>query len=101
MPRGGRIDAAPADLMTRVFAMAEGEAAPVTAGDFTGLIRLDHILPADHATPEAEQLKAMLRARQAQELGQDAFTLFADALEARAKITLNEGAIAAVHSQMR
>lgn len=101
MPRGGRIDAAPADLMTRVFAMAEGEAAPVTGGDFTGLIRLDQILPADHSTPEAEQLKAMLRARQAQEMGQDAFTLFANALEARAKITLNESAIAAVHSQMR
>ena len=101
MPRGGRVDAAPADLLERVFQLAEGAAAPVVEGDFVGLIRLDRILPADHSTPEAEQLKQMLRARQGQEMGQDAFALFSSALEQRSRITLDEGAIAAVHSQMR
>lgn len=101
MPRGGRVDAAPADLLERVFQLAEGAAAQVVEGDFVGLIRLDRILPADHSTPEAEQLKQMLRARQGQEMGQDAFALFSSALEQRSKITLDEGAIAAVHSQMR
>ncbi len=101
MPRGGRIDGAPADLLDRVFALAEGEAAPVTKGDFVGLIRLDRILAADHSTPVAEQLKLALRTRQGQEMGQDAFALFTNALEQRARITLNESAIAGVHSQMR
>ena len=101
MPRGGRVDAAPADLLERVFQLAEGAAAQVVEGDFVGLIRLDRILPADHSTPEAEQLKQMLRARRGQEMGQDAFALFSSALEQRSKITLDEGAIAAVHSQMR
>lgn len=101
MPRGGRIDAAPTDLLQRVFQMEQGATAPVIEGDFVGLIRLDGIRPADHAAPEAEQFKQMLRARQGQELGQDAFALFSQALEQRSKITLDEGAIAAVHTQMR
>ena len=101
MPRGGRIDAAPADLVQQVFDLDTDEVAPVVTEDFVGLIRLDRILAADHSTPEAEQWKQMLKMRQGQELGQDAFALFASALEQRAKITLDEGAIAAVHSQMR
>ncbi|GGE23626.1 peptidyl-prolyl cis-trans isomerase D [Gemmobacter megaterium] len=101
MPRGGRIDAAPADLVQQVFDLETDEVAPVVTDDFVGLIRLDRILAADHSTPEAEQWKQMLKMRQGQELGQDAFALFASALEQRAKITLDEGAIAAVHSQMR
>lgn len=101
MPRGGRIDAAPADLVQQVFDLETDEVAPVVTDAFVGLIRLDQILSADHSTPEAEQWKQMLKMRQGQELGQDAFALFANALEQRARITLDEGAIAAVHSQMR
>lgn len=101
MPRGGRIDAAPADLVQQVFDLETDEVAPVVTDDFVGLIRLDRILSADHSTPEAEQWKQMLKMRQGQEMGQDAFALFASALEQRARITLDEGAIAAVHSQMR
>lgn len=101
MPRGGRIDAAPADLVQQVFDLETDEVAPVVTDDFVGLIRLDRVLSADHSTPEAEQWKQMLKMRQGQELGQDAFALFASALEQRARITLDEGAIAAVHSQMR
>lgn len=101
MPRGGRIDAAPADLVERAFGLQQGDLAAVVDGDFVGLIRLDEIIAADHATPEAEQLKLALKARQGQDMGQDTFALFSAALEQKAKITLDEAAIGAVHAQMR
>lgn len=101
MPRGGRVDAAPADLLARVFALDAGGVARVVEGDFVGVIRVDAIVPADHSTPEAQALKAAFVAQQGQEFGADAFALFATALEAGADISLNEAAINAVHSQLR
>lgn len=102
MPRGGRIDAAPADLMPEtVFKMTEGETRRVVAGSFVALIRLDAIVAADQDTEEARALKAGFLTQQGQEIGGDVFALFAAALEAGARISLNDAAIAAVHSQMR
>lgn len=101
MPRGARIDAAPADLIAKVFGMTEGEVARIAGPGFIGLVRLETIIAADHTSPEAEALKTALTQRMGQEMGQDAFDLYAQALEAKSKITLNEGAINAVHAQMR
>lgn len=101
MPRGARIDAAPQGLMTTIFAMTEGALRPVVEGDFAALVRLDTITPADHTLPEAEAIKASVVAQLGQQIGQDAFALFAAALEAQAEITIDESVIAAVHAQMR
>lgn len=101
MPRGARLDNAPANLVERVFGLAEGDLLTVSETGFTGLLRLDTVHMADQTTAEAEALKAMLTGRMGQEIGQDAFQLFANALEAKAKISLDQGAINAVHAQMR
>ena len=101
MPRGARIDGAPADLMDTVFTMAQGETRRVVEGDFVGLLRLDAITPADHSQPEAAMLKSAVLAQFGQQMGQDALALFTAALEERSEIRLDEGVIAAVHAQMR
>ena len=101
MPRGARVDAAPADLMDSVFAMAAGERRRVVADGFVGLVQLDAIQPADHAAPEAALVKSAVVTQIGQQIGQDAFALMSSALEERARIELDEGVIAAVHAQMR
>lgn len=101
MPRGAQVNAAPRSLMNAVFDMAEDELKAVVDGDFVGLVRLDRIIPADHSAPEAEAVKAGVVAQFSQQIGQDAFALFSAALEAGAKITLDEAVIGAVHAQMR
>lgn len=101
MPRGSQIAAAPRGLITTIFAMAEGEARAVVEGEFAALVRLDQVIAADHTLPEAEAIKASVVAQLGQQIGQDAFALFAAALEAQASITIDESVIAAVHAQMR
>ncbi|MFN3647843.1 MAG: SurA N-terminal domain-containing protein [Gemmobacter sp.] len=101
MPRGAQVNAAPRSLMNTVFDMAEDELKAVVDGDFVGLVRLDRIIPADHSAPEAEAVKAGVVAQFSQQIGQDAFALFSAALEAGARITLDEAVIGAVHAQMR
>lgn len=101
MPRGAQVNAAPGSLIETVFAMDPGTVQRVVEGDFVALVRLDAVQPADHTTPEAEAIKTAVKAQIAQQMGQDAFALFATALEQQAKITLDEGTIAAVHAQMR
>lgn len=101
MPRGARVDGAPADLMNTVFAMAPGETRRIVAGDFAALLRLDAVQAADHAAPEAAILKSAVVAQFGQQMGQDAWALFSAALEQGAQIRLDEGVIAAVQSQMR
>ena len=101
MPRGARVDGAPADLMNTVFAMAPGETRRIVAGDFAALLRLDAVQAADHAAPEAAILKSAVVAQFGQQMGQDAWALFSAALEQGVQIRLDEGVIAAVQSQMR
>jgi peptidyl-prolyl cis-trans isomerase D len=101
MPRGARVDGAPAELMETVFAMTEGEVRQVVQGGFVGLLRLDAVQRADHSAPEASLLKSAVVAQFGQQMGQDAWALFSAALEQGAEIRLDEGVIAAVHAQMR
>ena len=101
MPRGARVDSAPAELMETVFAMTEGEVRQVVQGGFVGLLRLDAVQRADHSAPEASLLKSAVVAQFGQQMGQDAWALFSAALEQGAEIRLDEGVIAAVHAQMR
>lgn len=101
MPRGGRVDAAPATLMAQVFELELGALHRVSGPNFNGIVKLDEILAADQEAPEAQQMKAALIEQLGQEMGRDAFELFAAAIEAKSAITLNQTAIEAVHSQMR
>lgn len=101
MPRGGRVDAAPADLVDRVFAMDEGAVASLSEGSFVGIVKLDTVLKPDPEGAEAAAIARLVSQQMAEGIGRDAYALFSAALEERASITMDEGAIAAVHAQMR
>lgn len=99
--RDGFVEGAPADLLSRLFAMETGAAAAVDAGDFVAVLVLDAIIPADPASPEAAAIRAALADRAGQEMAQDAFALVARHLQDRTEIRLNQTAIDAINAQMR
>ncbi len=98
--RDGSIEGAPPELLEAVFAMAPGEARVVTGPDFTAVVVLDAIHPADPASPEQAPVRAAIAAQAQQALAQDALALFTNALIAEAGVQLDEPAIAAVHSRL-
>jgi peptidyl-prolyl cis-trans isomerase D len=98
--RDGFVAGAPTSLLSTVFAMTEGEVRVIQGEGFTGLVRLDAIQPAEAASEDAEALRDSIELRARQQLAQDAFTLFTNALSAEAGIQIDQTAINAVHAQM-
>jgi peptidyl-prolyl cis-trans isomerase D len=101
LPRDGFVEDAPPALVGTAFGLPEGGVARVVEGSYAAVIRVDAILPADMAAPEAAMLTALLSGQIAQEAGQDIFTLFARAIEGAADIRLDANAIAAVHATIQ
>jgi peptidyl-prolyl cis-trans isomerase D len=101
MPREGRVDQAPPDLMAQVFALEPGALTPIVAGEFTALLRLDEIHTTEGDAAEADAFIDLFAQQLGQQMGTDAFELLTRALEARSTIRLDQAAIEAVHAQMR
>ena len=91
---------APPAVLTTVFGLSEGDVQLVQAAGFTGLVRLDAILPADTEGEDAIALREAIAIRAQQTLAQDAFQLFTNALSNEAGIQIDQTAINAVHAQM-
>ena len=98
--RDGFVEGAPETLLPALFDMTEGELRLVQGDGFTGLLRLDAILPAETAGEDAEALRDSIAIRVQQTLAQDAFTLFTNALSNEAGIQIDQTAVNAVHAQM-
>lgn len=94
------MEGAPETLLPALFDMTEGELRLVQGDGFTGLLRLDAILPAETAGEDAEALRDSIAIRVQQTLAQDAFTLFTNALSNEAGIQIDQTAVNAVHAQM-
>ncbi|MDG1282700.1 MAG: SurA N-terminal domain-containing protein [Pseudorhodobacter sp.] len=101
LTRSSTVTDAPATLIEEVFAMEEGQARVITAGDFTAVAVLDRVTPGATDGPDVEALKGAISAQTEQAFAQDAFVLFNNALTRDAGITLNDAAIAAVHAQFQ
>jgi peptidyl-prolyl cis-trans isomerase D len=101
LPRDGFVEDAPPALAGTAFGLPEGGVARVVEGSYAAVIRVDAILPADMAAPDAAMLTALLSGQMAQEAGQDIFALFARAVEGAADIRLDANAIAAVHATIQ
>ncbi len=101
MPRDGFIEGAPETLLSDIFRMEAGALQVVASPELTGVVRLDSIQPADPASPEAVQVRDALDAQLAQQIAQDAFTVFANALTSEAGVALDEAALNAVHAQIQ
>lgn len=97
--RDGFVDGAPPALLAEIFSMDAGQLRVIEAPGYVALVRLDAVIPAAPTGDEAAALQGALAAQAEQALAQDAFTLFVNALTRDAGITLDEGAIAAVHAQ--
>lgn len=91
---------APPAVLTTVFDLTEGGVQIVQTEDFTGLVRLDAILPAETEGEDAIALRESIAIRAQQTLAQDAFQLFTNALSNEAGIQIDQTAINAVHAQM-
>lgn len=99
--RDGFVEGAPAALMEAVFQMEPGEVRVIEGPGFTGVLRLDAVMPADPSDPSAAPLRAAIEAQAEAALAQDAYMLFTQGLTAGAGISFDEAAINAVHAQMR
>ena len=99
LPRTGFFEAAPEGMMTTVFEMAPGDLRVIEAPNFVGVLRLDTVVPAAVEGADAIAMKATIAAQVEQAISQDAFSAFTSALTAKSGITLDQGAINAVHAQ--
>jgi peptidyl-prolyl cis-trans isomerase D len=97
--RDGTIPGAPAGMMQTLFKMAPGEVQVVTGPDYTAVLQLNDVMPAPTEGPDADALKEAIAVQAEQAIAQDAFTLFTTALSAEAGITIDQGAINAVHAR--
>ncbi len=98
--RNGHIDDTPPEVVQKVFAMTEGKTEAVEANGRVFLIALRAVNAADPADPDVAALRKQVDEQMSQAMAQDMFQLFTGAVEARAGIRLDQGAIAAVNAQL-
>lgn len=98
--RSGFVPDAPETLLGEVFKLAEGDVTVIAAEGFTAVVRLDRIQPAGTEGEDAIALQQALTSQAEQALAGDAFAAFTNALTAEAGITLDQGAINAVHASL-
>ncbi|MGQ0567004.1 MAG: peptidyl-prolyl cis-trans isomerase [Gemmobacter sp.] len=99
--RDGFVDGAPDSLLPAVFEMQPGQVRVIEGPDFTALVRLDTVLPADPADPDRAPLRDGIAAQAEAALSADALALFTAAQTRAGGIALDEAAIAAIHAQMQ
>ena len=80
--------------------MAQGEVRLLDTPDFTGLIRLDSITPADQTSTTAKTARDQTATKQQQSIAQDTYDLFTTAMTAQGGLTIDQTAIASVQAQM-
>ncbi len=88
------------DVVATAFTMKAGEVQLVQSKDFTGLIRLDSILPVDPKAPDAQKTHDKLAAQTEQSIAQDTYDLFTAAMTAQGGLTIDQATIKSVQSQM-
>ncbi len=101
LTRDGFVEDAPDILVATAFALPAGGVARVVEGGYAAVIRVDAVTPADLGSPEAAMLLAAFDAQIGQTMGEDAFALFARAVEAGTPIRLDQNAINAVHANLQ
>ncbi len=100
LTRTAFIEGTPPDFMNRVFEMEKGEYAAIGSGERFFIIRLDDILPPEE-TEDFKALKTALAQQADQELGQALFEAFVRDAQIRARPTVDNRAINAVHANFR
>ncbi|MCZ0961257.1 peptidylprolyl isomerase [Paracoccus benzoatiresistens] len=100
--RDGWIEGAPAETVTRAFAMKEvGDVEIVDAENRVILMRLDAIHEADLTAEDALRITDAVRDRIGQSLQSDIFDYYARAVQREAGIELDQSAINAINAQVQ
>lgn len=100
LSREGAVEGMPADFVTRVFAMAEGETAVIDGPDFTAVVRLDSVVRPEPGSDTAKALEQGIGAQFEQAIAQDALNDYVRALQTELGLTLNQAVITAVNGQI-
>ena len=98
--RQGLVEGAPPSLMTAIFEMAAGDVRVIDAPGYVAVVVLDSIAPALTTGDDVKTLREAIATQASQAIAGDAFTLYTNALTAKAGITLDQAAINAVHAQL-
>ncbi len=91
----------PEDMVSTIFEMETDEARLVAGQDRVAIVRLDAIRGPDEASQQVKQMRSRLNQQAGDALAQDLYATFADAIRARAGLTLNREAINAVHNNFQ
>jgi peptidyl-prolyl cis-trans isomerase D len=91
----------PPGFIPTVFAMDEGDATMLNGEDRLFVIRLDKAAVPTAEGDELDRFRATLRDSAANDIAQDLYQALADDIRARAGITLDQQAIAAVHANFQ
>ncbi|MFS4579852.1 SurA N-terminal domain-containing protein [Phaeobacter sp. C3_T13_0] len=100
LTRGAYIDAAPQQLMARVFDLTEGEIAVVTDGTSAVVVRLNETLPVDDS-PEMSALSDAMATQLDQALAQALFEAFVQDAQTRAAPRIDPQALNAVQANFQ
>lgn len=91
-------DVAAAPVVQAAFGMTPGELRVISTPEFTGLVRLDTVTPADPVA--AKPARDALAQQTEQSMAQDIYTLFTEAMKTQGGLTIDQGVINAVQAQM-
>jgi peptidyl-prolyl cis-trans isomerase D len=97
--RDGAVPSAPQALIAAVFAADVNVPQIIREGDFTALLRVSAITPAS-AGAAANDLAQTLEIQLGQSIAADIFDLYGRQIEASAGISIDQGVISSIHSQL-
>lgn len=100
LAREGQVEGMPAEFISTVFGMAEGDATVVAGPDFAAVVQLDKVQRPAADSAEAIALKQAIGAQFEQAIAQDALSDYVRALQTEMGLTLNQAVIAAVNGQI-
>ncbi|MFN3607180.1 MAG: hypothetical protein ACK4SS_08310, partial [Cypionkella sp.] len=97
--RDGAVPSAPQALIAAAFAADVNAPQIIREGDFTALLRVSAITPAS-ANAAANDLAQSLEIQLGQSIAADIFDLYGRQIEATAGISIDQGVISSIHSQL-
>lgn len=98
LTRRSFVEGTPPTFMTEVFEMEPGEVKVIPSVNNSLIVRLESIAPPDADDPQTTAERQSLAQTGAQGIAQDIFTAYADALQSRTDVNLDQAAINAVNA---
>ncbi len=95
------VEMTPPDFMTEAFTMQSNTVKALDGGDFAVVLRLDAIAAAEMADPVMVAEREQINSQIAQSMAQDMMEAYANAIQSRTEVTIDDAAVAAVNAQFQ